>query len=287
MSHASSTCRNCGHRIASWDHYCSHCGQETKNHPPAFWEFVHEWVQHYLALEGKLWRSLWNLMARPGRLTQEYLAGRKQHYVLPLRLVLTLGICFFLALKLAPPGDGFVQLGDEAKAARIAQASAEERKQAFANELPRATPDWLRERLWQMNENWLADPQRENKRLGQAVLRLLPYAVLFSIPFYAGLLQLVHGSGRRSYGPYGAHFVFALHLHAAWYGCCLLLLVPLGWLGTAAFIWANAYPVLALKRVYAASWWLTLLRAGLLALLHLLLIALGLLIVLVLGAIGD
>ncbi len=51
--------------------------------------------------------------------------------------------------------------------------------------------------------------------------------------------------------------------------------------------WAHAYPVLALKRVYAASWWLTLVRAGLLALLHLLLIALGLLTVLVLGAIGD
>jgi hypothetical protein len=70
------------------DRFCCACGQPTRIHPPTLWEFVHEWLQHYVALEGKLWKSLWALMARPGFLTLEYLAGRRQRYVQPLRLLL-------------------------------------------------------------------------------------------------------------------------------------------------------------------------------------------------------
>ena len=94
-----SHCANCGHRLAPWDHFCSQCGQDTAGHPPSLWEFVHEWLLHYVAFEGKLWKSLWALLARPGFLTQEYLAGRKQRYVLPLRLLLSFGLLFFVALK--------------------------------------------------------------------------------------------------------------------------------------------------------------------------------------------
>ena len=84
-------CANCDHRLSPWDKFCSQCGQDTLNHPPSLWEFIHEWTLHYVAFEGKLWKSLWALIAKPGFLTQEYLAGRKQRYVLPLRLVLTFG----------------------------------------------------------------------------------------------------------------------------------------------------------------------------------------------------
>ena len=99
---ASTRCLNCGHLLGPQDHFCSACGQDTANHPPTLMEFVHEFVDHYVAAEGNLWRSLWGLLAKPGFLTLEYLAGRKSRYVLPLRLLLTLGLVFFLALKLVP-----------------------------------------------------------------------------------------------------------------------------------------------------------------------------------------
>ncbi|HET7795411.1 MAG TPA: DUF3667 domain-containing protein, partial [Rhizobacter sp.] len=73
-------CRNCG-TLAPLN-YCAECGQETALHPPTFGEFVHEFISHYVALEGALWRTLGLLLARPGRLTHEYLAGRRRRYVL-------------------------------------------------------------------------------------------------------------------------------------------------------------------------------------------------------------
>ena len=89
---ATGSCLNCNTVLVPGARFCSQCGQDTANHPPSLFEFVHEFVSHYIAVEGTLWKSLWGLMARPGFLTQEYLAGRKQRYVLPLRLLLTLGL---------------------------------------------------------------------------------------------------------------------------------------------------------------------------------------------------
>ena len=97
-------CRNCG--VSAPDHYCPHCGQETREDPPSFREFVHEFILHYFAAEGRLWNTLAALVLHPGRLTIDYLRGRKLAYVLPLRLYLTVSVVFFLLLKIAAaPGN--------------------------------------------------------------------------------------------------------------------------------------------------------------------------------------
>ncbi len=95
-------CRNCGSQAPL--NFCPECGQETTLHPPTLGEFLHEFVGHYVALEGALWRTLGMLLMKPGRLTREYLDGRRRRYVLPLRLYLTASFLFFLVLKLTPVG---------------------------------------------------------------------------------------------------------------------------------------------------------------------------------------
>jgi hypothetical protein len=60
---------------------------------------VHEFIGHYVALEGRLWKTLWLLLFKPGMLTLEYLRGRRIRYVEPLRLYLTLSLIFFAVLK--------------------------------------------------------------------------------------------------------------------------------------------------------------------------------------------
>ena len=44
-------------------------------------------------------RTLWPLITRPAFLTKEYFAGRRVHYVPPLRLYLFISIVFFISLK--------------------------------------------------------------------------------------------------------------------------------------------------------------------------------------------
>ena len=308
-------CLNCHTPLAPEARFCSQCGQDTANHPPSLMEFAHEFVSHYIAVEGTLWKSLWGLMARPGFLTLEYLAGRKQRYVLPLRLLLTLGLLFFLALKFMPGATKTVGLdkegnevfqvaGDEAASAVAAAASGVKAGDRAAEKIEKATrriaeksgdvtiinkdiadqlPEGMQARVKRAEDHWREDPKGSAKAMGATMLGLAPYAVLCSLPFFAGLLKLLFWRQ-----PYGAHFVFAMHLHAAWYGMLLLaVLLPWGGVIFAAWLWSNIYPVIALKRVHAASWWTTLLRAALLAVLHWVIIGLGLIVLVLLGALAT
>jgi Protein of unknown function (DUF3667) len=110
------TCRNCDANIAPpAANFCPACGQDTLNHPPTFWEFVHEFITHYVALEGKLWKTLWLLFLKPAELTREYRAGRKQRYISPLRLYITASFLFFLVVKIAGLGSAIDYSAEGAK----------------------------------------------------------------------------------------------------------------------------------------------------------------------------
>jgi hypothetical protein len=99
VARTGSHCRNCG--AEATEAYCPHCGQDTDEALPTARAFVHELVLHHLAAEGRIWRTLRALVLHPGRLTIEYLRGRKAAYVPPLRLYLTASVVFFLILRIA------------------------------------------------------------------------------------------------------------------------------------------------------------------------------------------
>jgi hypothetical protein len=301
MSNESRThCANCDHRLSPWDKFCSQCGQDTLNHPPSLWEFIHEWALHYVAFEGKLWKSLWALIAKPGFLTQEYLAGRKQRYVLPLRLVLTFGLLFFLSVKFSP---SVVEDAIQAKATQASSAQAAsdaEEGPALSSPPPEAAsavgsavakapwapppqasgppmpvvldpetreklPGWLRTRLEQLDQRVAQNREAAWGQFKSTLLSLAPYAVLLSLPLFAGLLKLLFPGT-----VYGSHFVFAMHLHAAWYLMLVLgvLFQGQGWITFALWLWSNLYPLMALKRVNGTGWPSALLRGAALAALH-------------------
>ncbi|HTQ00689.1 MAG TPA: DUF3667 domain-containing protein [Casimicrobiaceae bacterium] len=92
------TCRNCGARTSG--HYCSNCGQETRVTLPTFAAFMRDAAGRYIALDGRLWRTLATLVARPGMLTREYLNGRRRRYIRPARLFLVLYLLLFAAIGL-------------------------------------------------------------------------------------------------------------------------------------------------------------------------------------------
>jgi hypothetical protein len=62
-------------------------------------EFFAEFIGHYVAIEGKLWRTLGQLLLRPGGLTKAYMAGQRVNYMQPLRLFLTLSVILFALLQ--------------------------------------------------------------------------------------------------------------------------------------------------------------------------------------------
>jgi hypothetical protein len=94
-------CANCGNLLAG--EFCSRCGQRDEPIQQPAWHFVREAATEYFELDGRLWRSLGALFLRPGYLTVEYNAGRRQRYVRPFRLYLTATVLFFFALAVVDP----------------------------------------------------------------------------------------------------------------------------------------------------------------------------------------
>lgn len=99
-------CRDCGARADI--NFCPVCSQETRIEMPTVGHFVAEFAEQTLALQGQLWRTLYSLLFKPGQLTLDYVAGRRQRYVRPLRLYLAISISFFAVLGVTASDGSFL-----------------------------------------------------------------------------------------------------------------------------------------------------------------------------------
>ena len=79
------SCLNCGAALNGA--YCSSCGQPARLHRTLV-GLAHDILHSVFHFEGKLWRTLAELMINPGRLTRRYVHGERAKYVSPVALYL-------------------------------------------------------------------------------------------------------------------------------------------------------------------------------------------------------
>ena len=285
-------CPNCN-AITSGN-YCHDCGQETHLHHASLREFLHEFIGHYVALEGRLWGTLGRLMFRPGALTNEYIRGRRVRFVQPLRLYLTLSLIFFAALKFSanaeletaqnvpPPAAAQLSAAQAAKVAKKQEQAAERAAGRAAAGKP-ADEDYDPDALSNVSvgnrsvAQWLdtvpglharvdhfeqLSPLEKTKVLSEGFYHYAPYAIFCMMPVFALFLKVLYlGSGRR----FGEHLLFALHANAFAFALLSLTFLPIGdFFKFLMWLWLLAYLPWAMRRVYHQSrfgtgWrWLTL-----------------------------
>lgn len=135
LPEGSPNCLNCGARLRG--QYCGTCGQRSRSRLISLWELVSDAFGDLLELDSRLWKTLIPLLIRPGRLTYDYLQGKRARFMPPFRMYLVLSLLFFvvaffdpreeLSLLFEPqpePTPGEVQ--QQAEEAAAAQAEARE-----------------------------------------------------------------------------------------------------------------------------------------------------------------
>ena len=85
---------NCGAALAG--EYCAACGQRHEAHVHTLGHFLGEAFESITHADSRLWRTLGYLLVKPGRLTREFLDGRRARYLPPFRLYLVISLAFFL-----------------------------------------------------------------------------------------------------------------------------------------------------------------------------------------------
>jgi hypothetical protein len=295
-------CRNC--ETPAPGAFCPQCGQETAIALPTARQFLKEAAGRYVALDGRMWRTLAALLFHPGFLTRAYLAGQRRRYIRPARLFLVLSLLMFAVLRVvievprlvteeaAAPARG--SRDRAAVEAPVAEppASAAAKIEGPTISIPGLSlridddanmavegsgvlVDELRRRLVRFNA---MAPQDRSEQLFLGTMRYGPYAMFVLLPAFALLLKLLY-TGRRKRHPerprrYAEHLVYAAHNHAFFFLVVTLAALapwaPIRWLLAA---WAAVYGLWSMKAVYGGSWIGVLARAWLAGIAYLVLFA--------------
>lgn len=89
------TCLNCNHTVE--ERFCPNCGQENiETRQPFYYLFAH-FIEDFTHYDGQFWKTIKYLLLKPGRLTKEYLIGKRQYFVAPVKLYIFISfITFFI-----------------------------------------------------------------------------------------------------------------------------------------------------------------------------------------------
>jgi hypothetical protein len=90
----SAQCLNCGTDLKG--PFCYYCGQPDRNFMRFFPALLRDVMEDLLDLDSRFMRTVKPLLFRPGRLTRDYMEGRRFRYAPPMRLYIFSSILFFL-----------------------------------------------------------------------------------------------------------------------------------------------------------------------------------------------
>ena len=241
-----SRCAACDAALAG--PFCHGCGERVpKPEDESLGHFLREQFQEITSADGRLWRSVRALFA-PGKLTEEFFAGRRGVYVRPVRLFLVVNVLFFLWVGWFG-GQGFV--GD----ASLYRANWRFDRAMTAEAVEAGVPGEVYDAAFSQRARVLA-----------------PTLIALCIPAFAVVLGLVMAPARS---PLVRHAVFATHYVAVLMASTVLvsvvlaapLFVILAVTGEARYnlddavllpvllVTWSAYLVAGVRRVYAVPWW--------------------------------
>ncbi|MHC1707335.1 MAG: DUF3667 domain-containing protein [Bacteroidales bacterium] len=273
-------CPNCEHYLIAGLNYCPQCGQKVLTHTDhSFRHLVVDSIGDYFHVDGKFLHSLLPLMISPGKMTSEYLSGRRARFIQPFKLVLIISVIYFLMVALSlknvrtaqPAGNKRSQQTEAAESHNqlnfsvtfydrvmpvdsVRKLVSEKGKDAFLDELD---PDasWFERFIGGQIINFaLLGPEEFLKKMVHHASKI----VFLLIPFVALLFKLLYLRKRRLY--YN-HLIFSIHFHAFFFLLLLfyqvismfLFSIPL-WIILLILL---AYLLISMKNVYQQKWFIT------------------------------
>lgn len=222
----SNICQNCGADLNG--NYCSVCGQSNK---AAFDRSVFSIISHFFeelfTWDSRFLRSIKYLFLKPGYLTHEYISGRINRYISPLKMFLfTSLVLFFIMIKGDPNQYSGLVTGEEEN-------------------------DFL--------ENFILEQQRLSSKSSELFIENfnnqfndnITIYIFFIMFLFSILLKIIYISKKYFYSE---HIVFTLHFFTfvLWSFLAGVITFELGEIFIYIFLYIvpGIYLLLAIKQVY-------------------------------------
>ncbi|WP_240333505.1 DUF3667 domain-containing protein [Salinibacter ruber] len=299
-------CENCGALLHG--PYCSQCGQKAAERVVPLWHMLNEALEAVIELDMRVLWTLPKFLFLPGRLTKEYINGRRKRYIRPFRLYLFTTFVLFTVLALTAGSGVQVPFNPQMSPAQAdtvqvetgmagmdttAVASAPwffgspEQRERWARSFRQnpGTVDVLfggaetQARLEPLLRAKVAEAIRNPRDLIGGMIDRGPYVMFLMLPVFAFLLKLLYIRRGRLYVE---HLIFSLHLHAfAFFAFTVGILlgeVEAPWVQTAA-TWVELAPLLylvvAMGHVYEQGLIKSTIKAFLLLLVYSIMLLIG------------
>ncbi len=96
LKYRNTECLNCYHPLDISDEFCPNCGQLNSTKKLAFNDFFNEFFAGIFAYDSRFYRTLGILLFKPGKISKDYIEGKRVRYANPYRFYLSASIIFFL-----------------------------------------------------------------------------------------------------------------------------------------------------------------------------------------------
>lgn len=110
-------CLNCGTELQG--KFCHVCGQENLQVKENFGHLMNHAISDYFHFDHQFFHTLKPLLFKPGKLTTEYMAGRRVQYLHPIKMYIFISVVYFLLFFKS--GHDVVKVNDGRKPAQTAQ----------------------------------------------------------------------------------------------------------------------------------------------------------------------
>ena len=271
---AQTRCKNCDEVLLG--RFCVNCSQAANVHVPSTLELMHELLEGLTHSDSRLWRTLTLLWFKPGKLTQEFIAGRRVAYLPPFRLYLILSIIFFLIASFIHAEGQVVHFDNGSKSVTSSPAGTSPAASGSADASPSANPvtscndvnfvTFSKRPEWnaRFKHACLAIVRDNGDSLLHVAIGTMSKAMFIFLPLVAFLHMLLYWRPRHRYAE---HLLFFVHLHAFYFSVAILMILA----SNAAQAWPKVagvsdiletvlgwtlpvYTVIAMRRVFHRSW---------------------------------
>ena len=228
-------CLNCGATVQG--RFCQQCGQENVEVKESFAHLLLHFVEDLTHFDGKLWKTLKQLLFKPGNLTQLYMDGKRATYIHPIRMYLFISAVFFLfmftgdvpdkpkdlnnsaiAKKDVASGlsDGFdLKLGaDSVKFKTVADYNASQQKLPVSKR-----GNWfestMEKKSIEINQKYNHDKFKIGKALIEQFEHYFSRMLYISLPIFAFFLWILYRRNKNHF--FVDHLIFSIHIYCAFF----------------------------------------------------------------------
>ena len=232
-------CKNCETLFEG--KYCPNCGQSVFEYERPFRFLIADFTGNIFAFDTRFWSSLKALTLKPGRLSKDFIQGKRARYMPPFRFFIFTSFLFFLVFssylgKAVVVSDKDKQEVYKALQQTDSTAVKTQTKTVLdsleGNELFTTKTDSTQNALNNLTINFSADKDNtdidEVERLKKAVrtvienpkiymnsfLKFLSWSLFLLLPVYALILWLFF---RKTTPYYYSHLILAVNQHSFWF----------------------------------------------------------------------